>query len=204
MAEVKRHRKEEDETRDFFAPLEREFYHHRLLLEMKERQALEDFSNDLIKQFWGIPQNLSDKQTNILLYILPVASRIVGNLKLTAFCFQSVLEEAFAFEYQNGPIQYIGRDDTPNLGDTVLGVDFIAGQEFDEGIQAVKMIIGPLQAHQIADYLQGGKMDTLLNWLCGYFIPIEWDLEREIRIASDNLAFELNNEKQLLGYALCL
>ncbi len=200
--EVKVHRQEEKNARNFFKPLEREFYNQRIYLEQQEREALLDFSNELIKKFWDLPKGLNSKQTNILLYILPAASRIVGNLKLTELCLTAILEAPVRLKIGTCPVHQAKDDDCSVLGQGILGVNNILGAEFIDGVPAVKLTIGPISPKEVSLYLPSGRQKKLLDWISGYFIPIEWDIETHIEVDNNELIFELNSENSILGYAI--
>ncbi len=197
IAENQVHQREEEESRKFFVPFEHAFYQQRLALELEERKALVDFSGRMFKKFWGITDDFDERQVAILLYVLPVAHRIVGNWHLTALCLEAIL--GINVKVQKTESETIKVNDylLNRLGNLTLGVDAVLGNEFDDGIGGIEILLGPLDNAQIKDYLKGGQYFEMLHYLYDYFLPIEVDVKTTILVKEQDKIFELEKEKRL-------
>ena len=91
-------KQEEKAARQFFSGLDAEFYRVELQLEEIEQSLLSALYGDVLYEqlcrFWELEQYdyLSRQQKEVLLELLPITHRIVGNWELTAHCFAAILD----------------------------------------------------------------------------------------------------------------
>lgn len=202
MEESRVQRIEEQEARKFFEPFENEFYQQRIALELEERRALVDFSGILFKKFWGLDTDFDERQIGILLYVLPIAHRIVGNLDLTALCFKAILEEAIVIEKIRSEPQKVDKKQLKKMGQFNLGVDFVVGNQFNDTLPNIEIKIGPVAKAHIGDYLKGGAKYKTLHRLYDYFLPVEAEIKTTVLVQEKEKDFILKKEKNdlRLGY----
>jgi hypothetical protein len=176
--EFREHRREEKEARSCFLPLEQEFYRLRILLEMEERKALFAFTDPshqgLFAKFWGKQPVLNEQQSAIFFFLLPLFYRIVGNLPLTALCFEAILGHPVALNWIS-PLVQSSKDILMPLGQLKLGINFILGDSWSDEFPAIEVVIGPLKEEVLLDYLPGGKTQGVLELLYSFFLPAEID-----------------------------
>lgn len=183
----------EQGARRFFQPIEQEFYHQRLFLELEERKYLlteenlrQNDEGELFRDFWRLPSGLfTIRQLNNLLHLLPVAHRITGDLELMADVFALILGVPVTFALLP-PLSYPIQDQSlavksgeaiiesepDDLGRLCLG-SFSLGGLYQDTMPAMEIRIGPLSAEQFVGFAPGGNSRQLLNLLEGYFIPAE-------------------------------
>jgi len=202
MEESKVQRIEEQEARKFFEPFENEFYQQRVALELEERKALVDFSGTLFKKFWGLDTDFDERQIGILLYVLPIAHRIVGNLDLTALCFKAILEEIIVLEKVRSEPQKVDKKQLKKLSQFNLGVDFVVGDQFNDTLPNIEIKIGPVERNKIGNYLKGGAKYKILHRLYDYFLPVEAEVKTTVLVQEKEKQFKLKNENNdlRLGY----
>ncbi len=205
VAEFKQHREEEKQARNFFLPLEQEFFRLRSLSEIEERKALFAFSGaahqGVFARFWGHQPALSRQQSAVYYFLLPLFYHIVGNLPVTALCFEAILGQPVSLQWIPPQKQSTEGYQYP-LGACNLGVDFILGNTWFDEIPAIQVNIGPLKKKDLPDYLPGGSAHTVLELLYNHFLPVEVEpvLKISAKKESEPILFTEPKEAALLGY----
>jgi hypothetical protein len=192
IEEYKIQKQIENDSRLFFLPFEQELYRLLVLLEAEERNSIFDIQNvfrsELFIEFWKIPVFFNERQTCTLLYILPMASFIIGNHRLTKLCLESVLNDRFEI-IESPPLNHIVPETgLAELNSVYLGVDFVIGETYNEVSSGFDIYIHPAVAEDIISYLEGGQKLKMFQFLCDYFIPFDCDVTTHI--VSDEM-FEL-------------
>lgn len=197
----------EKDTRSFFLPFEQELYRLLLFLETEERKSIFDIQNVMRSQeyidFWNIPDYFNDRQICNLLYILPLASFIVGNYKLTKLCFESILNDRIEIT-ESLPVNHrVTEAGFTELNSVCLGVDFVIGENYREVSYGLDVFIHPSQTEDIIGYLDGGEKLKMLRFISDYFLPFDCDVTTHI--VSEGL-FELSEEHHhsRLGISTCI
>lgn len=180
IEEYKQQKRIETESRLFFLPFEQEIYRLLLLLESEERKSIFDVQNILKNQvfigFWGIPDIFNEQQICNLLYILPLASFIVGNYRLTKLCFESILNDRVDIDESAPLIHPILENDHALLNHVYLGVTFVIENSFREVAGSLAISIYPTREEELVSYLEGGTKMKMLRFMFDYFLPYENDI----------------------------
>jgi hypothetical protein len=106
IAEFRKHKEEEKIARQFFMPLEQEFYRHHINKEIFEQEFY--FTPESFHEFIdfynlrALDLNIYQKAT--LFFVMPYVSFIAGNLSLTETCFEIILQEKVRFKTHFSPI----------------------------------------------------------------------------------------------------
>jgi hypothetical protein len=200
VKELHIHQEEEKSARLFFLPLEQEFYKSRILIENKERSVATGFKDSLIMKmftdFWDLPTIPESLKIN-LLYLIPIASHIVGNLELTREVFELVLNEPVEIKEINNVKRVLKNDSV--LDGAILNDSFILDEMIDDGMPCLQVTIGPLhQNHSLTDFISGGYIKVLIDLLESFFIPLDVDMEVQI-IASKNADNLILTEEDYVG-----
>ncbi len=195
IEEYKLQKQIEKDSRLFFLPFEQELYRLLLLLETEERKSIFDIQNVFRSQvfidFWNIPDFFNERQTCTLLYVLPLASFIVGNYSLTKLCLESILNDRIEI-IESPPLNHIVPETgLAELNSIYLGVDFVIGENYREVASGLDIYIHPTEAEDIISYLEGGEKLKMLQFLSDYFLPFDCDVNTHI--VSDDM-FELREE----------
>jgi hypothetical protein len=196
----------EDETRKFFLPIEHEVFLSRLKLEDKEISLLESMQQqnaaNLLFHFWGIKYSKQVKGLNLLVYLLPMLEKIVGNLSLTQACYEIILGEEVSIDKVFNNSNAIDVDDPFTLEGSFLGQNTVIGNATPSGFPILKFTIGPLKHFKLSDYLQKGVLFQTLELLHSYFLPVEADIEVEIipNAIEKSFVLEEKSENCRLGY----
>jgi type VI secretion system protein ImpH len=193
--EYKLQKQIEKDSRLFFLPFEQELYRLLLLLETEERKSIFDIQNVFRSQvfvdFWSIPDFFGGRQTCALLYVLPLASFIVGNYNLTKLCLESILNDRIEIIESAPQNHLVPEDGLAELNKVYLGVNFVIGENFREVASGLDIYIHPTCSDDIISYLEGGEKLKMLQFMFDYFLPFDCDVNTHI--VSDDM-FELREE----------
>jgi hypothetical protein len=175
-------------ARQFFQPLEQEFYAQGLLMELEERKYLLNEENlrkndqgAVLRQFWGIPPDLLDlRQLTNLLHLLPIAHRLVHNTQLVTEVFTLILGVPVSIRTIPPLTHLITLTDTdvptPNdLSKAELGSFALEGV-YQDTMPAYEISVGPLPPSRLNEFLANGKSRKVMDLLIEYFMPYETDV----------------------------
>lgn len=182
-ASVQVEKREEKAARDFFFPIEQEFYNQRIQLEQKEREVFSGFTDEIgrnlfIKEFWQLElEGVPEEQLSILLYFLPLAFNYKGNLEKIEQIFSVVLKEKITIVTQIEAQLELEERILPGLGDTFLGVNMVLGKAFQDGFPEIHVNVGPIIMKETMRYFPGGPQQKLLDVLCRFFLPAEVNMK---------------------------
>jgi len=206
-------RRREKETRRFFLPFEQEFYRFRVLLEQEERRYMTNLSahwyNEVLARFWELSGALPHQQVTTLLYLLPLAHRIVGDLARTQQVFESILEVPVRLRTV-APLQFAAEDMQAAgaaagtvLGQGELGRDFVLGGAYQETLPALEISLLSLSTAELEVYLAPDTWQArALALLCRYFVAFETDVVLRYEMQPNSQSFVLSDEGEtaVLGY----
>jgi len=185
--EIKVHRQEEKEARNFFLPFENEFAQQRIQLELTERKSstgFEEGSNvQLFNYFFGATKIFDSYQVDLLLHLLPYVSQIRGDLKIVERCFSIIMGVNVSLKKQMRKVEYLFPDSHCSLSGFRLGIDSILGNTMTETEPMLKLVIGPVKREAAKDYLENGRMNKVIQYLCDFFLPIEINIETEVNLS---------------------
>jgi type VI secretion system protein ImpH len=207
-------RRKEKATRRFFLPFEQEFFRCRVRIEQEERRYFTSLSarwyNEALAQFWGLTDaGLPPTALTNLLYLLPLACNIVGDLPRTRRCFESVLgqpvqlrvvaplQHALPSPVGSSPAQPSG-----TLGSLALGRDLVLGGDYQETLPALEINLLGLTVANLEAYLDGSWPAKALALLCEYFVAFETDVVVRYEMAAAAPEFRLGEGEQaaVLGF----
>lgn len=207
-------RRKEKATRLFFLPFEQEFFRFRVHVEQEERRYFTNISarwyNEALARFWGIADaGLPPGPLTNLLYLLPLAHGIVGDLPRTTLCFESVLAQPVRLRVV-APLRHPlpaaigagGAAGSGTLGHLALGRDLVLGGEYQETLPALEISLQKLSVTELEAYLAGEWPAKALALLCRYFVAFETDVVLRYEMAAAEPSFVLGEgeEAPVLGY----
>jgi hypothetical protein len=210
---MKRRRIEEMNARKFFIPLEATINFLRVEMAVHEnRLDKRSHYEDLVQLFashWDIFKYLSPKQANLFLHLVP----IIHDIRDNHVRIEEVMEMIFDVKVKislrsQRPLQ---PNDTMHskLAATSLGVDLTTGNvQFDEGVDEILLVIGPMEAALYRDFMPGGNSSRILELLCDYLLPIHADVVTRFEMMEKNrqarLADFANDHNCILGQDMVL
>ncbi|SHL84847.1 type VI secretion system baseplate subunit TssG [Hymenobacter psychrotolerans] len=212
VEDIQAQRRREKATRRFFLPLEQEFFRFRVLLEQEERRYMTNLSaqwyNEVLARFWELSGQLPPKQVTALLYLLPLAHRITGDLDRTRQVFESILEVPVRLR-TIAPLTFEPETSQPlgaagvALGQGELGRDFVLSGAYHETLPALEISLQSLSAAELQHYLAPDTWQSrALKLLCSYFVAFETDVVVRYEMSASSQSFVLSDEGDtaVLGY----
>ncbi|RZK48723.1 MAG: hypothetical protein EOO59_16700 [Hymenobacter sp.] len=206
-------RRREKATRLFFLPFEQEFFRFRVGIEQEERRYFTSLAahwyNEALAHFWGLADSgLPPAALTNLLYLLPLACNIVGDLPRTRHCFESVLGQAVQLRVlppQRHALPGRAASALPTsgtLGYLALGNDMVLGGDYQETLPALEISLQNLTVPELEAYLAGAWPAKALTLLCQYFIAFETDVVVRYEMATAEPVFQLGEgeDAPVLGF----
>ena len=196
VQEFTQHKLEERSARQFFSPLEQEYYKilvNKEIFEQNFYYAPETVSEFI--DFFNLDHlGLNMYQQASLFFIIPHIPKITGNLGLTEACFEIILQEHVKFSDLINSVNPDPFVQTNSLFRSVLGVSSLCGDTQLHSIGGLLIEIGPLQeSDSLIGYLNGDKI-KLLNRLCDLFIQADIITQIRILLSETDEAFILGEE----------
>jgi hypothetical protein len=216
VEDIRVQRRKEKATRQFFLPFEQEFFRSRVRIEQQERHYFTNLSarwyNHAMARFWGIADaNLPAEPLTNLLYLLPLAHGIVGDLPRTQQCFESVLGLPVQLRMV-APLRHplpatasttgTGTGTGHSLGNLELGRDLMLGGDYQETLPALEISLHGLSVAELEGYLGSTWRASALALLCEYFVAFETDVVVRYEMAATQAGFYLGEgeEAAVLGF----
>ncbi|GGN08892.1 hypothetical protein GCM10010967_50830 [Dyadobacter beijingensis] len=206
VEEIRLQREKEQQSRLFFLPLEQEFFLNRLNLTLLEQSAWELAVDSLLlgelKTFWQAPVSVDEKVFVKLLPHLPLMSVHCGDLDKA----EEIMAAALQMPVRIGEVFGLKHhcEAVTGMGDSRLGTDTSLGGELDTGLPQIRVQIEVGTPRQLNDCLQSKSFETMVNWLLGWFIPVEYDFEVSLDLAPAASVFTIqaaDADAVPLGYA---
>lgn len=204
--DYQQNRKKEGEIRRFFAPFDHDFFLQRLQIEGEETILLEglraEVMNEYFVRFWNIPPSVPKVFIVPLILLLPHASKIAGDLALTAQSLSYLLKEKVQLTQRTAGVQSAAGICPPALGEARLAVDMVCGELFFEDNPVIEIEIGPIKNSRVKDYLEQGKIAGLLETFTRFFVPAGLDTVITVQLDPEkqDMLLESGAEPQL-GYS---
>lgn len=184
IEEYKMQKQIEQDSRLFFLPFEQELYRLLLLLESEERNSIFDirniFRSEEFINFWNIPDFFNGRRICTLLYVLPLAGSIAGNIVLTKLTLECILNDRVDIIESPPQNHMVPEAGFAELNEVYLGVSFVIGENFREVSDSIDVYIHPTGADDIISYLEGGQKQKMLQFMLDYFIPFDCDVTTHI------------------------
>ena len=185
-------KKEEEDARSFFSPLENEFFYQRLRIECNERELLDNFYNlndDFLIDFWNIDNQIPEAYVLKLIKLLPHSNKISGDFELTRMCLEKILDEKVSFEKKFENTMHATHNEEKNLRkeSLQLGVDSVLNGTNNAILSPVlEVTIGPVSEKNINNYSKNNGVLKFINTFYDYFIPLEVDIFTKFTIINKN------------------
>lgn len=203
--EYRQNKRQEEEIRKFFSPLEHEFFYFRYKNFISEKELLNGFSKGLLNRyfiaFWNLAEDIESSMALGITLLLPYTHRIAGDADLMAECLQSILKEPVQCKLETEWIQQPHHFNN-QLGQFELGNQLVCGDTFYEESTCFVFSIENLHASSAADYLPDGKRYSTIQTFYKYFVPINADVRTNIKVKKRKEKMHIGNmEEATLGIA---
>lgn len=196
--EIKIHREQEFFARKFFhlfelmadqTLIDAYLYETKYDKKMKHKEYIR-----LFVQYWPVLNLLEQKQAIFFLHIIPIIHTIRKDHESIAEALSFILELPVKISYIKMPAKQSESRFESRLGHNRLGVDFVLGNSFDDGVFDLKITLGPLSANRMRDFLETAKGTVILDELCKLFFPSNLFVTKDYIIDPEDSAFILSDE----------
>jgi hypothetical protein len=205
--EIRLQREKEQKSRLFFLPLEQEFFLNRVILTQLEQRAFEldpeSYLLEELQSFWQVPAGISKETVVKLLPVLPFVSENRGDMEMAGEVISKVLDLPVRIKSEFGK-KYLLESEAALAG-ARLGVDTMFGGEIESYQAELILEIELPDQEMLEKCLQDTGFNTLVNWLAGWFIPVECDYDIDLKLGPNASLFRLGDGDLIaprLGYAV--
>jgi flagellin-specific chaperone FliS len=199
--EIRLQREKEQKSRLFFLPLEQEFFLNRVNLARVEQRACElDPDSELLnelKTFWQAPESIPKRTFVRLLPVLPLISENRGNMEMAGEILSTVLHLPVNINEVFGTKHYLNSN--ARLTGARLGMDTMFGGELETYMPALVVTVELPDEAALEACIYNSDFETLLNWLLGWFIPVECDYSTELNLQPGASIFRLAEDGAISG-----
>ncbi|OLY94434.1 Type VI secretion, VasB, ImpH, VC_A0111 [Cnuella takakiae] len=205
---MKQRRRQEEDARKFFLPFEATINYLRMQMAMYEhRLDMRTFYDELISIFrdeWELFQYLDNRQSDILLHLLPILHNIRDDHPKVATVMELMFQLPVSISLRRQLPQHPATPIMSSLGSQALGIDFSTGNMvMEEGLDEIVVTIGPVTPDAFQQFLPGRKNSRILELLCDYLLPVHLDIVTEINLPQESrqtrLADEFSTANSVLG-----
>jgi len=194
VSKRKKQKKQEQDARIFFAPIENEFFKQRLLIECNERELLNDFysfQDDFLINFWEIDKSIPKNYLVKLIKLLPYSHKIIGDFELTRLSLEKILGEKVHFK--KGFSNIMIESENKESNDFKLGVNLVLNSTYTKVLSPLlEVTIGPISESIINNFVKKDRVMKFINNFYNYFIPLEYDVKTQFIVPNKN-SFQLGN-----------
>ncbi|HYH14964.1 MAG TPA: hypothetical protein VD794_07085 [Flavisolibacter sp.] len=199
--EYRRYREEERQARRFFQPIEQVLFLFSVLTLKKEQDLslnmLQGRLGNELAEFWGIPTDLPEEPSAMLLRIMPWIQQVKGDQQLTAKALEVLLGKPVTISNLQREVQS-SEHCSLSLGEQMLGADTVIGQWFEEPTDCWRVTIQQLTKEEVALYPEAQPYGRFLKQFEELFIPLTIDVlyayeivEQPMDTVADVLGFSL-------------
>lgn len=210
LQEFRMHHQEEVAARHFFSPFEITL--DRLLVDAQlyeDKLDRKNINRNLVQIFipyWPVIQLLPLKQAVLFLHSIPLMREAINDFTTSSRIMSAIMDLPIHIRREKKTTVKKNAASFPGLGESGLGVDWIIGEQCEDGNYNIEIKIGPIPATKI-EYLDanatGGKiLDALIKLL----IPCDKETELKYSVRQEDARFILSTGKQssYLGINTCL
>jgi type VI secretion system protein ImpH len=200
LDDIRISRLEEAAARKFFGPFENEFFHRRLQLEIKERALLNagEMPNkrQLFENLFGSPDRLTDHQVVCLLYLLPIMHKIRGDLERIQYALRLLTGAQVKVTLDCSVREDVYVEAVPLLGESLLGINAIAGDRFQSSDPHYRIEVSGLAAGELTAYFTEGGSRYILEYILPFLLPIQASYEIRLQVAETARSSSLSDAEQ--------
>lgn len=204
LDEIKHHRQEEFFARKFFQLFEVEA--DRALtdtylweLGFDKKISNKNFTN-IFLPYWPILKYFDSRQAIIFIYVISILHKVRNNHSEVEDIISIILDVPVKIS----PTKIPHKDVDPGsyksqIGVAGLGVDFVLGDVFNDGIDDLKVTIGPISAKKMKYFMLPNEGTLVLDKLCDLLLTADSFIVKDFKISPEDSVFILSEEKAVVG-----
>lgn len=200
VEQIKIHREQEFFARRFFQVFEQSI--DQMLVEVYQTEMRYDRKTtdkefvELFFQYWSVLKLLEHRQAVAFMYVIPLLSRIRQHLDEVSESLTLILDVPVSIGKIKLPVKKADSQFESHLGKAGLGENLVLGDTFDDGIDDLKITIGPVSAGRMRGFLETAHEHTILLMLLDIFLPDETFFILNYKIDPEDSIFTLSDEHQ--------
>lgn len=199
--EIRQQRKEEFYARKFFQLFESVLDDSSIQSYLYEAKFDKKISNsnfiNIFASYWPILQLLEKSQAVVFLHTIPLLHKIRTQLKDIEEAMSLIMNVNIKIE-KTCQLRKEANNITKGLGKTKLGVDWIVGETFNDGLIDLKLKVGPIPAYQMINYIEtSSKGFIILDYLCNLFFSADTIVEKEFIVSPEDANFYLSDDNHI-------
>lgn len=199
LEDIKKARDEELQARKFFGPFENEFFQLRLQLELKKRALLQpgsaETNRELFETVFGDATLLNNHQLLTLLYLLPMAHKIRGDIEKIAYCISILILHKTNITLVKTHFRKQFDGEIAALGGARLGITTIAGNSFSEQEVCYDIRISDVGKENLVSFFSGGANFSVIKYIVGFLLPANYTYSIKLHLKKEDREAFLSDDK---------
>lgn len=202
LDEIKHHRQEEFFARKFFQLFEVEV--DRALTDIYlwelgfyRRMSNKNFTNIFLAH-WPILKYFNSRQSILFIYILSILHKVRNQHSEVEDIISIILDVPVKISSTKILHKDVDQDSYKSqIGIASLGVNFVLGDLFDDGIDDLKVTIGPISAKKMNYFMPPNKGGFILDKLCDLLLTADAFIVKDFKISPEDSVFILSDDKAI-------
>lgn len=192
----KQRKKEEENAKYFFSPLENEFFRFRYMIEELEEALFQQMNThgiaDVVKEILGVDTNMPDTLViKLFALLMQEKSFISGDIFKIQKALQAIIQERVSITSKYITIEPDVHE-KPNKEPMILGINSTLQHQKEIYLKRYHFIIGPLNSSsQLLDYIFNGTMKGFLEVFFNLLLPFHTQFSYEIDLNENDQMFVL-------------
>lgn len=204
LDEIKHHRQEEFFARKFFQLFEVEADRALTDIYLWELGFDKKISNknfiNIFLPYWPILKYFDSRQAIIFIYVISILHKVRNNHSEVEDIISIILDVPVKISPTKIPHKDVDPDSyNSQIGIAGLGVDFVLGDIFDDGIDDLKVTIGPISAKKMEYFMPPNEGTLILDKLCDLLLTADSFVVKDFKISPEDSVFILSEEKAVVG-----
>ncbi|MEN9917573.1 MAG: hypothetical protein RL662_9 [Bacteroidota bacterium] len=199
--DIRYHRKEEFFARRFFQLFEVQMDSVSINAYLQEAKYDKKVSNpdfvNLFTSLWSIIKLLKREQAIFFLHTIPLLNKIRNQYDEIAQAMSLILDAPVNIKQVKIQHNDVGNEIQSELGTNRLGIDWILGRSFDDGLFDLKVSIGPISSEEMRNYLGNSNGCIILDYLCKLFLPGNMFVIKDYIIEQKQAVFKLTDSEHI-------
>lgn len=202
LEEIKLHRQEEFFARKFFQLFEVEADRtltdiHLWELGFDKKISNKNFIN-IFLPYWPLLKHFDARQSIIFIYIISILHKVRNKHSEVEDIISIILDVPVKIS----PTKILHKDVDPDsyksqIGIAGLGVDFVIGDVFDDGIDDLKVTVGPISAEKMEFFMAPNNGVFVLDRLCDLLLTADTFIVKDFKVSPEDSVFLLSGESAI-------
>jgi len=199
LKNIEREREEERHARKFFGPFENEFFQLRLQLELKKRSLLKpgcaESNREFFETVFGDASMLTEHQVLVLLYILPIAHKIRGDIEKITYCIYLLIRYNTNIKRTKSYSVVEFNESMPGMGSAKLGINMVAGKSFRSLELCYDININEIEKENLVSFFPKGSNYSVVQFVFIFLFPGNSNYKIKLHLRNEDRSVFLSSDK---------